>query len=420
MSAEHKEALIRAFHRSLLEGENYERINQARKQAEKILGRTIPPGSSMTKVVDEAMEAAVVRVAPLLIQQCTTTYQAYDRLVDLLDRQPTLGVRSSTSVLQQAYSTPIPIAYLASTLAAITPDTTVYEPTAGNGALLITVDPTKAIANELNDDRLTELKHRGYSQLTQHNATSYRPQKQVDIMICNPPFGAVHDENGKIRRFEIPGNRRGTRQVDHAIAFKALEAIKDDGRAVLILGGKLGDDEELRSNRYNSIESRGFFFSLYQHYNVTQHFSIWGNLYRKQGAGFPIDVILIEGRGQSQRDLPAAEVPLIYKSFDALKERLPDELIQHRGLQPLLIDLEASSGGRSNPISGQTPHRDKEIDLARLPTLDDAQNSVDDSSLVGREWRGSDSSRIADSAKLSECYRRKNRRRCTKTIRRRN
>lgn len=391
MSAEQKEALVRAFHSSLLQGENYERINQARKQAEAILGQSILPGSPLTKVVDEAMEAAVVRVAPSLIQQCTTTHQAYDRLVGLLNRQPTLGVRSSTSILQQAYSTPIPIAYFAATLAGITGETTVYEPTAGNGALLVTANPAKAIANELNPDRFTELKNRGYAQLTQYNATHYRPQEQVDVMICNPPFGPVQDENGKVRRFVLPGNRRGTRQVDHEIAFKALEAIKDNGRAVLILGGKLGDDEDLRSNRYNSIESRGFFFSLYQHYNVTQHFSIWGNLYRKQGAGFPIDVILIEGRGQSQRDLPAAEVPIIYKSFDALKERLPDERIQHRGLQPLLTDLEATRGGRSNPVSGQASNRDTGIILARLPTLNDAQNSVDDSSLVGGERRESNS-----------------------------
>jgi hypothetical protein len=119
----------------------------------------------------------------------------------------------------------------------------------------------------------------------------------VDVVITNPPFGVVH-EDGKVKRFELPGNRRGTRQVDQAIALRALECMKDDGQAVLILGGKLGEDEDLRSNRYNSIESRGFFYALYQQYNVTQHFSIWGDLYRKQGAGFPIDLIVIEGRGR--------------------------------------------------------------------------------------------------------------------------
>jgi hypothetical protein len=199
-------------------------------------------------VVDEAIEAAIVRLAPTLIEQSTTTHQAYDQLVDLLERQPALGVRSSTSILQQAYSTPLPIAYLASTLAGITPETTVYEPTAGNGALLMTANPEKVIANEINPDRLTELSTRGYRQLTGHDASFYRPPEQVDRVICNPPFGSVHDAAGRVRRFAIPGNRRGTTQIDQAIALGALEAMKDDGRAVLILGGKLGEDEERRSN----------------------------------------------------------------------------------------------------------------------------------------------------------------------------
>ena len=67
----------------------------------------------------------------------------------LLQRQPNLSVRSSTSVLQQAYSTPIPIAYLASALAGIDGKTTVYEPTAGNGALLIGANPTTSLLMSL-------------------------------------------------------------------------------------------------------------------------------------------------------------------------------------------------------------------------------------------------------------------------------
>jgi hypothetical protein len=390
--AQQKEALIRAFHSSLWQGESYARINQARKQAEEILGVSIAPGSPLTKVVDEAMEAAIVRVAPSLIAQSTTTHEAYDSLVDLLHRQPVLGVHSSTSVLQQAYSTPIPIAYLASTLAGVTPDTTVYEPTAGNGALLIGANPAQVIANELNRDRFAELKQRGYRQLSQHDASTYRPEVKVDIVLTNPPFGVVHGENGKVKRFAIPGNRRKTRQVDHAIALRALETMKDDGRAVLILGGKLGNDEDLRSDRYNSIESRGFFYALYQHYNVTQHFSIWGDLYRKQGAGFPIDVILIEGRGRSSRDLPAADVPTIYKSFDALKELLPHEPVQNRHLpriQNLSSGLETPGGERAVPLSGQNSPSRERVVLAGLSVPDDVANSVDAPSVVRDERRGS-------------------------------
>jgi|GEM_PF-229513 len=391
MFDDRKEALIRAFHSSLLEGENYARINQARKQAENFLNVPVPPGSPLTKLVDEAMEAAIVRVAPYLIAQSSSTHQAYDQLVDLLNRQPTLGVRSSTSVLQQAYSTPIPIAYLASTLAGITPETTVYEPTAGNGALLIGANPTNVIANELNSDRFTELKQRGYRQLTQHDASSYRPDGKVDVIITNPPFGIVHGDDGKVKRFEIPGNRRGTRQIDHAIAFRALETMKDDGRAVLILGGKLGSDEDLRSDRYNSIESRGFFYALYQHYNVTQHTSIWGDLYRKQGAGFPIDLIVIEGRGKSGRDLPAADVPIIYKSFDVLKELLLNEPVQQHDLSRLQqISGDLDTRLRQSVIADdQAINRDRRDTRAGLHPTDEPANSMDDSSLDGAERRRS-------------------------------
>ena len=139
--------------------------------------------------MDEALEAAVVWAAKGLIEQSETTHQAYDRLVDLLERQPNLSVRSSTSVLQQAYSTPIPIAYLASVLADINSETTVYEPTAGNGALLIAANPAKVIANEINADRFSELSTQGYRQLTQQNAIEYRPQNQSIGLSAIRPSG---------------------------------------------------------------------------------------------------------------------------------------------------------------------------------------------------------------------------------------
>ena len=317
------EDLIKAFQQQLLEGRTYVRIGEARREASALLGQPIRPGDPLTKVVDEAMEKAVVRTAKQLVDSSDTSHQAYDRMVDLMTRQPNLSVRTSTSVLQQAYSTPVPIAYLASTLAGIAPNTSVYEPTAGNGALLIDADPTKVIANELNSDRHDELTQRGYAQLTQHDATSYSPgQKIVDVVITNPPFGSVKGENGKRRHFPIGDT--WSAQVDHGIAMTALAAMKDEGKAVLILGGKRGVEEEYRSERYNSRESRGFFYTLYGQYNVTDHFSLDGDLYRKQGAGFPIDVVVIEGRGKSARPLPAAAVPEIYNSLSALKEKLPN------------------------------------------------------------------------------------------------
>jgi len=316
--------LAEAFAQYFISDQGFASIVEARRFAESVLGGPVRPGTALAKVVDESIEAAVVRAGRWWVQQSSTTHDTYDRLVDLLQRQPNLSVRSSTSVLQQAYSTPIPIAYLASSLARIDGTTTVYEPTAGNGALLIGANPDNVIANELNQDRFVELRTRGFQQLTQEDALSFQPDAQVDVVICNPPFGSVKDEQFRTHRLPIADT--WTTQVDQVIALKALSVMKPDGRAVLILGGKKGKEEYIRSERYNTRESRAFYYILYQNYRVTQHFSIWGDLYRKQGAGFPIDLIVIEGRGTSELSLPAAEVPPIYKSFTELKERLPHEL----------------------------------------------------------------------------------------------
>ncbi|MBP5972507.1 strawberry notch C-terminal domain-containing protein [Brasilonema sp. CT11] len=248
---------------------------------------------------------------------------AYQQLVDLHDRQPALNVRSSTSVAQQAYSTPLPIAYLASVLAEVTPDTTIYEPTAGHGALLLGSNRELVTVNELNAQRAADLRAQGYT-VTENDASSEVPQALHDVVIMNPPFGTVEESPGNTKQFQFGDYR--TNQIDHAIALKNLRAMKPDGRAVLILGGKLGSDEAERSDQYNSRESRGFYWTLYQQYNVTDHFTIAGGLYRKQGAGFPIDVVVINGRGKSERSLPARDVPRIYKSYSEIGEFLDDVL----------------------------------------------------------------------------------------------
>ena len=347
------QSLISAFAEHFSLGGEFARIVEARQFAAQQLGTSILPGSALAKQVDEAIEAAVVRVAIATIQSSQITHEAYDQLVNLYRRQPRLGVRSSTSIQQQAYSTPIPIAYLASVLAGITLDKTVYEPTAGNGALLIGANPGLAIVNELNPDRAAELKNRGYRQLTQRDALTYQPDIQPDVVICNPPFGTIKNEQGRTRRFQIHDTK--TSQIDQVIALKALEVMKDEGQAVLILGGKLGKDAAARSERYNSRESRAFYYLLYRHYNVTQHLSISGELYTKQGAGFPIDLIVIHGKGQSQRPLPAADVPTFYDSYHSLKEILPNEPI--RKLNPSRTLFQPAVSRLSESLEAQPDER---------------------------------------------------------------
>jgi hypothetical protein len=164
-------------------GQSFATISVARKQAAEILGETVAPGMAVTKLIDESIEASLVRVARSIIAECTTNREAYDRLVELHQRQPILSVRSSTSVLQQAYSTPIPIAFAASALANIQSANTVYEPTAGHGALLLGSNLELATVNELNPDRATDLRNQGFT-VTEHDATVRSGYLQSTVRCC--------------------------------------------------------------------------------------------------------------------------------------------------------------------------------------------------------------------------------------------
>ncbi len=83
-------------------------------------------------------------------------------------------------------------------------------------------------------------------------------------------------------------------------------------------------NEDSRQERYNTQLTRGFYRWLYKDagYKVADHFSLAGSLYRKQGTTFPIDVILIDGRGETQLKLPGVEPPRVYASYESLKEVL--------------------------------------------------------------------------------------------------
>jgi hypothetical protein len=51
-------------------------------------------------------------------------------------------------------------------------------------------------------------------------------------------------------------------------------------------------------------------------------FTVPGELYAKQGAAWPVDVIVIEGKKPSKLALPAASPPRVYDSWESLKDLL--------------------------------------------------------------------------------------------------
>ena len=318
----------------------YKTILEARAFISKLTGKKIEAGTAEAKEADETIETAVVLAARDIIElnrKNGNDFRTYDDLVALYERQPNLSVRTSTSIKEQAYSTPAPLAYVASQLAGITQDTSVYEPTAGNGMLLIDSNPKKVIANELNATRYEMLERvMDGATINNENAVELDINKQFDAIIANPPFGVVTNRDGKTISYNVDGLK--TNEIDHAIAFKALDNMKENGRAVLIVGGVLGESEDKRREGYRSKSKREFYYKLYNKYNVVDHFTVAGDMYKKQGAAYPVDVIVISGRvgqygSESTRKLPAATVPKVISSYEQLKEKLDERSLVSRGAE---------------------------------------------------------------------------------------
>ena len=329
---------------------SFKTIVEARQKIAEITGQKIEPGTELAKQADETVETAIVLAARDIVKagRKRGNNVTYDRLVGLLGRQPNLATRSSESIRDQAYSTPVPLAYLASELAGVTPESKVLEPTAGNGMLLIGASVNNAIANELNPTRAAMMRALGFTVTTQNAATSEltKPKSQ-DVVIANPPFGSTKDADGKTISFTVKDGYT-TNEIDHAIVFKSLEAMKDDGRAVLIVGGVLPTTEEGRTDAYRGAAKRAFYYNLYNQYNVVDHFTVAGDLYAKQGASYPVDVIVIEGRGESERSLPAADLPKIYNSWDELKEKLNGRVVPTRNERPAGTPSGENQAGAGN------------------------------------------------------------------------
>lgn len=306
-----------------LQIKQFSNINDVRREAESLTGKKIAPGTSDAKNVDEAFEQAIVHTARGIATQKDVSDEAkFDQLKSLYESQPILGVRTSTSMAEQAYSTPAPLAWLANVIANVGENDTVYDSSAGNGMLLLGAN--KRFANELNPDRVASLKNQGI-ETTQGDATTLRAGKKPDVVIINPPFGKVGDGSGGNVTWNIDGFK--TDNVDHAIVVNTLKDLPENGRAVLIIGSKGFEKRKPKENRKRAnaySESKSFYDHVWNNYNVVDHFTVHGDLYSRQGASFPVDVIVINGRGESAKPKPYnflnGGLPQVFESWEGLKD----------------------------------------------------------------------------------------------------
>lgn len=333
---------------------------------------------SMMKQGQEAMELALVYKAREIVELGGDDAQIYQQLVDLYQHQPNLNVRSSTSMENQAYSTPAPLSFVASRLAGINDKSRVYEPTAGNGMLLIGANPDLAIANELNDLRVKQLKDQGFV-VTQNDATEFVPGTLVDAAIMNPPFGRLKDDDGRAAPVKVGGYT--IKSIDHLIAAKALDAMSDKGRAVIIIGAakKTGDI---------GPSDRTFFNWLYSHYNVADHFEVDGDLYKRQGAGWPVRVLVVNGRIKSNNISPVSGSIERVRTWEEVYDRYTESLdaSQHRPDR----SGAASADGIRQPNSENGPS-DSEVEAGRKAGKPDTASRTERTGRTGNSVSGAGS-----------------------------
>lgn len=289
--------VIRALENALETGEKpYASITALRKAAREA-GMEVGENGETDIKLQELVEDALVRVARKAVHKAHSknmwkgdkslfTKDIFETVKLLYNLQPTISMRSSNRVALQQYSTPLPMAFVAdmfATGARPSLNFIALEPTAGNGMLVFGIGPEHVHANEIDENRLENLRMQGYFDVTSQDATlPFNVNREYNAIITNPPFGSTEakDYDG----YKIAG-------LAQQIALNALDKMKDKGKAVIIIGGK----QEFAPN--GAIKNdKPFLTYLYNHYNVKGVIDMEGSLYAKQGTTFPTRMILIDRR----------------------------------------------------------------------------------------------------------------------------
>lgn len=325
------------------------------------------------KEAQEQTERNLVDIARDIAGRTDLTEKArFDWLVRLYDKQPRFSKRTSTSVRNQAYSTPVPLAFAVSRMAGIESGMTVYEPTAGHGVLLLEADKSKSIVNELGDTRAESLRQQGYKSVTQNDASSYVPAQPYDATVMNPPFGKLNPT--------VTYQGWNLSKLEHLISVKAIEGMKDDGVAVMILGankesGKVGAGEKV------------FINYLMNHHNVVANFEVSGDLYAAQGAAWPVRVIIAVGRKSSPTKKKLASDTVEHlDSWESVYNKISEVRNEVKNLRASL-GTQAAGTGRPGLSDGRTDDVSAADDQAEVSgtTGQDAGSSDRGSQRGGQE-----------------------------------
>ena len=270
--------------------------------------------------LQELAEAAIVMKARgIASSESTNEAVKFERIKKLYENQPSLNQRDSERVMKQQYSTPAPYAFLADMYVKAGIEVkSALEPSAGNGMLTIGLPKDAVHVNDIDAQRLVNLQRQGFKNITSQDGTQPFADKDVDVVVTNPPFGSAtpRDYDG----YTISS-------LEGQMAINALESMKDNGRAAIIIGGKT----EYAKNGSLNPKDKALLGYLYSHYNVEDVINVDGSLYAKQGTTYPTRIILINGRRFDENAYPPVKDKAraeAVKSYDELYKRINDDILQ--------------------------------------------------------------------------------------------
>lgn len=332
-SPAHKENLVgdskEAEYRKQSEKKFIDRINTKLAFGDKLKGivqlRKIAEECGLKDIKDtdlqELVETAIVqRARGIATSESTNDAKKFERIKKLYENQPSLNQRDSERVQKQQYSTPAPYAFVADMwLKGNGKEVkSALEPSAGNGMLTIGLPMDAVHVNDIDAQRLANLRRQGFKNVTSQDGTQPFADKDVDVVITNPPFGSATPK-------EYDGYTISS--LEGQMAINALESMKDDGRAAIIIGGKT----EYAKNGSLKPKDKAFLGYLYSHYNVEDVINVDGGLYAKQGTSYPTRLILINGRRLNENAFPPVKDKAraeTVKDYDELYKRIEDDILR--------------------------------------------------------------------------------------------
>lgn len=291
-------------------------IVELRKIAERVGLKDIKD----TDLQELAETAIVKRARGVASSESTNDAVKFERIKTLYENQPSLNQRDSERVMKQQYSTPAPYAFLADMYVKGNGKVieSALEPSAGNGMLTIGLPMDKVHVNDIDSQRLANLRRQGFKNVTSQDGTQPFADKDVDVVVTNPPFGSATPK-------EYDGYKISS--LEGQMAINALESMKDDGRAAIIIGGKT----EYAKNGSLNPKDKAFLGYLYSHYNVEDVINVDGGLYAKQGTSYPTRIILINGRRLDENAFPPVKDKAraeAVKDYDELYKRIEDDILR--------------------------------------------------------------------------------------------